>query len=88
MENFFNIRLSFLFDPLSIFFLFVIFAVCLASAVYSIGYLNKKYSKGKIIYSWFLLAAFIVSMALVVSVRNAFIFLVACLLYTSPSPRD
>jgi len=77
MENFFNIKLSFLFDPLSIFFLFVIFAVCLASAVYSIGYLNKKYSNGKIIYNWFLLAAFIVSMALVVSVRNAFIFLIA-----------
>ena len=76
MENFFNIKLSFLFDPLSIFFLFVIFAVCLPSAVYSIGYLSKKYSKGKIIYNWFLLAAFVVSMALVVSVKNAFIFLI------------
>jgi len=76
MYNFFNIKLSFLFDPLSVFFLVVISAVCLASAVYSVGYLNKKYSKAKIAYSWFLLAAFIVSMALVVSVRNAFIFLV------------
>jgi len=77
MENFFNTSLSFLFDPLSILFLSVIFAVCLPSAVYSIGYLNKKYSKGKIIYNWFLLSVFAASMALVVSVRNAFMFLIA-----------
>lgn len=76
MENFFNIRLSFLFDPLSIFFLSVILMVCLASAVYSVGYLNKKYSNKKIIYNWFLMAVFVASMAFLVSVRNAFMFLI------------
>lgn len=77
MQNFFNIRLSFLFDPLSVFFLFVISAVCLSSAVYSIGYLNKKYSNKKIIYNWFLLVVFIASMVFVVSVSNAMVFLIA-----------
>jgi hydrogenase-4 component B len=77
MQNFFNIRLSFLFDPLSIFFLSVIFIVCLASAVYSVGYLDKRYSNKKIAYNWFLLAAFVVSMAFVVSVGNALAFLIA-----------
>ncbi|MFA5389760.1 MAG: proton-conducting transporter membrane subunit [Candidatus Omnitrophota bacterium] len=77
MEKLFDIKSLFLFDPLSIFFLFVILAVCLPSAVYSIGYLNKKYSKGKIIYNWFLLAAFIASMAAVVACGNALIFLIA-----------
>ena len=77
MENFFNIRLSFLFDPLSIFFIFTILAVCLASAVYSIGYLDKKYSSGKIAYNWSLFITFIASMLAVVTVSNAVVFLIA-----------
>lgn len=77
MENFFNIRLSFLFDPLAIFFLFVISLVSLPSATYSIGYLARKYPSRKISYAWLLLTAFIISMALVVSVASALIFLIA-----------
>jgi len=67
----------FQFDPLSLFFLCVIFIVCLPSAVYSFSYLKGKYSNLKITLSWFLLAIFILSMAAVVSVGNALIFLVA-----------
>jgi len=77
MGNFFDIRMSFLFDPLAVFFLSVIFLVSLPSAVYSIGYLAKKYSPRKIAYAWFLLTAFIISMALVVSVASALTFLIA-----------
>jgi len=66
----------FLFDPLSLFFLAVILIVSLPSAVYSFGYL-KEYSSRKIILAWFLLFAFVLSMALVVSVGNALVFLVA-----------
>jgi len=67
----------FLFDPLSLFFLFVIFIVCLPSAIYSFGYLKGEYSLGKIILSWFLLVIFVLSMAAVVTVGNVLIFLVA-----------
>jgi len=77
MENFFDIRLSFLFDPLAVFFLFVISLVSLPSAIYSIGYLAGKYSPRKIAYAWLLLTAFIISMAFVVSVNNALVFLIA-----------
>jgi len=77
MENFFNIKLSFLFDPLSIFFIFTILAVCLASGVYSIGYLKGKHSSGKITYNWFLFIIFIASMLIVVTVSNAIVFLIA-----------
>ncbi len=67
----------FQFDPLSLFFLCVIFIVCLPSAIYSFSYLKGKYSASKITLSWFLLVIFVLSMAAVVSVGNAFIFLVA-----------
>ncbi|MDD5477662.1 MAG: proton-conducting transporter membrane subunit [Candidatus Omnitrophica bacterium] len=67
----------FQFDPLSLFFLCVIFIVCLPSAIYSFGYLKGKYSSFKITLSWFLLVIFVLSMAAVVSVGNALIFLVA-----------
>ncbi|MDD5692815.1 MAG: proton-conducting transporter membrane subunit [Candidatus Omnitrophica bacterium] len=66
-----------LFDPLSIFFLFVIFAISLPSTVYSFGYLKGEYSFAKRTLAGFLLFAFVASMALVVTVSNVFIFLVA-----------
>jgi len=67
----------FLFDPLSLFFLFVIFIVSLPSAIYSLGYLKKEYSSFKIILSWFLLVIFVLSMVAVVTVGNVLLFLVA-----------
>ena len=66
----------FLFDPLSLFFLAVIFIVSLPSLVYSFGYLKGEYSFAKIILAQILLFAFVLSMALVVSVSNCLIFLI------------
>jgi len=67
--------LSFSMDSLSIFFTGVILLVTIPSAVYSTGYLRGKYSKGKITAGWILLSLFVVSMAAVVTARNAFLFL-------------
>jgi hydrogenase-4 component B len=66
----------FLFDPLSLFFLFVISIICLPSAVYSFSYLKGEYSPAKITLSWFLLVIFVLSMAAVVTVGNVLIFLI------------
>lgn len=71
-----SFNLSLLFDPLSIFFLFVILLISIPSAVYSIGYLKGDYSSRKTILAWALFIVFIISMALVVTVSNALIFLI------------
>jgi hydrogenase-4 component B len=55
----------------------VIFLVSIPSAIYSIGYLKHEYSPRKIFLAWVLLAGFVGSMVLVVTVSNAFAFLVA-----------
>ncbi|MFA5363423.1 MAG: proton-conducting transporter membrane subunit [Candidatus Omnitrophota bacterium] len=72
-----NLTFGFLTDPLSLFFLLVILLVSVPSAVYSLGYLKGEYPSGKIRLCWLLLFAFVLSMALVVTVGNAFIFLIA-----------
>jgi len=66
----------FLFDSLSLFFLVVILIVSLPSLVYSFGYLKGDYSAAKIFLAQVLLLAFVLFMALIVSVRNCLIFLV------------
>ncbi|MFA5038651.1 MAG: proton-conducting transporter membrane subunit [Candidatus Omnitrophota bacterium] len=66
----------FLLDPLSLFFLFVIAVISLPVCVYSLGYLQGTPSRKTLLF-WALLAAFIASMAFVVTVSNAFFFLVA-----------
>lgn len=71
-----KVHLSLLSDPLSLFFLFVILLISAPAAIYSIGYLKGEYTPGKIALAWALLAAFVVSMALVVTVNNALIFLI------------
>lgn len=73
----FLLKQFFLLDPLSLFFLFVIAIIFLPSAVYSFGYLKKEYPPVKIIIAWCLSLAFLLSMALVVAVRNVFVFLIA-----------
>jgi hydrogenase-4 component B len=73
---YFNIARSFSFDPLSVFFLAVIALVSLPSAVYSTGYLKGHYSANKILYGWVLFIAFVLSMAFVVTVNNAFLFII------------
>ncbi len=72
-----KIGFSLLFDPLSLFFLAVIALVSVPSAVYSIGYLKEGHSRGEKILAWSLMTAFVLSMVLVVTVGNAFLFLVA-----------
>ncbi|HOW35671.1 MAG TPA: proton-conducting transporter membrane subunit [Candidatus Omnitrophota bacterium] len=67
----------FLFDPLSIFFIFVIAIVSLPSAVYSVGYLKGGGSRFATTLSWILLCLFVASMGLVVTVNNVIAFLVA-----------
>lgn len=70
------LNLSLLFDPLSLFFLFVILIVSCPSAIYSIGYLKGPYSRSKIMLAWVLLILFLLSMAFVVTVGNILAFLV------------
>ncbi|MCK9574130.1 MAG: hypothetical protein M0R20_07055 [Candidatus Omnitrophica bacterium] len=66
----------FLFDPLAVFFLAVIFIVFLPSLVYSFSYLKGEYSVAKIILAQVLLFVFVLSMALVVSVSDCLMFLI------------
>lgn len=65
-----------LFDPLSLFFLFAIAVISVPAAIYSIGYLKEEYSPSRIKLAWILLAGFVLSMAMVVTVRNVLVFLV------------
>jgi len=74
--GYFKTGLSMLIDPLSLFFLFVIAIVSLPSAIYSIGYLKGEYSRAKTALAWVLLVGFVASMVLVVTVSNAFVFLI------------
>lgn len=72
----FPLKQIFIFDPLSLFFLFVISIISLPAAVYSLGYLKGEYSFGKTILAWVLFICFVLSMALVVTARNTFLFLI------------
>lgn len=72
----FSSLINFSFDPLSLFFVFVILLISLPSLVFSIGYLKGSYPSDKILLSWILSIAFIFSMIGVVAADNAFIFLV------------
>lgn len=67
----------FLFDPLALFFTAVIVLVSVPSLIYAFGYLKSEAHKPKIALAWVLLVLFCLSMVLVVTVRNAFHFLIA-----------
>ncbi|MCX5712469.1 MAG: proton-conducting transporter membrane subunit [Candidatus Omnitrophica bacterium] len=71
----FNFNL--LFDPLSLFFIFVICLISLPSAIYSLGYLKGFYHRPKIALAWALLIVFVLSMVFVVTAGNLLFFLVA-----------
>jgi len=75
--NYFALDYSFLPDRLSLFFLAVIFLVSLPSAIYSLGYMHHAYTRPKRVMAGALLCLFVASMAFVVTLRNALIFLVA-----------
>ena len=72
-----NLNFTLLLDPLSLFFLSVILIVSVPSAVYSCGYLKGEYSYRRITLAWVLLIMFVLSMVLVVTVSNIFVFLIA-----------
>ncbi|MDD5618719.1 MAG: proton-conducting transporter membrane subunit, partial [Candidatus Omnitrophica bacterium] len=72
-----SLNFTLLFDPLSLFFLFVICVVSLPAAIYSFSYLKGEYSSAKITLATILLAVFIFSMLMVVTVSNVLFFLVA-----------
>lgn len=74
--NYFNLNYSLSFDPVSVFFILVIMLISVPSAIYSVGYLKGSYPKNKIALGWVLFIAFVLSMVLVVSVRDAFLFLI------------
>ncbi len=71
-----NSNFTLLFDPLSLFFLAVIFLVFLPALIYSFSYLKGENSSAKIVFAQVLLLAFVLSMALVVSVSNCLAFLI------------
>jgi hydrogenase-4 component B len=71
-----NISLSFIFDPLSIFFLVTIITLSIPAFIYSLGYLKGHYSNNKILLGHILFFLFVASMLLVVTVSNAFTFLI------------
>jgi len=72
-----SLNFTLLFDPLCLFFLFVICVVSLPAAIYSFSYLKGEYSSAKITLAAILLAVFIFSMLMVVTVSNVLFFLVA-----------
>lgn len=74
--DFLGIRFSCGLDPLSGFFLGVIALITLPAMVYAVGYLKGRYPAGQQAFGWAASAAFVASMALVVTVRDAFAFLV------------
>lgn len=64
-------------DPLGALFLFAIFILSAAAALYGIEYLSHYYGKKNIGSSWFFFNILVSSMVLVVTSRNALLFLIA-----------
>lgn len=71
------INFNLLFDPLSLFFVFVICLISVPSAIYSIGYLKGHYQGQRITLAWLLLIIFALSMIFVVTAGNLMFFLIA-----------
>ena len=66
----------FLFDPLSLFFIVLILLISFPAFIYSLGYLKGHHTRFKNILTQLAMAAFVLSMILVVSVRQVFVFLI------------
>ena len=64
-------------DPLSAFFLTVLFTVSLAAAVYGAGYMRHHAGAGRPGFHWLFFNILIVSMGLILTARNGVLFLVA-----------
>jgi hydrogenase-4 component B len=74
--NYFSFDRAFSFDPLSLFFIFVVLLISIPSAVFSIDYL-KEYTSKKKLSGWVLMVVFVLSMLAVVTVTNTILFLIA-----------
>jgi hydrogenase-4 component B len=70
------VAFGFFIDKLSAFFILVISITAFAVSVYSLGYVSEYFGKKSIGYLGFLYNIFILSMILVVSADNAFMFLI------------
>jgi formate hydrogenlyase subunit 3/multisubunit Na+/H+ antiporter MnhD subunit len=58
-----KLNFSLLFDPLSVFFLFIIALISMPSAVYSIGYMAGEYSPKRIALAWLLFILFVATLS-------------------------
>jgi formate hydrogenlyase subunit 3/multisubunit Na+/H+ antiporter MnhD subunit len=64
-------------DPLSAFFLTILFTVSLAAAVYGAGYMRHHAGAGRPGFHWLFFNVLIASMGLILTARNGVLFLVA-----------
>ncbi len=70
------LRFGIFVDGLSAFFIMVISIISFSVSIYSFGYVKEYFGKKNIVYLGFLYNIFILSMILVVSADNAFMFLI------------
>jgi hydrogenase-4 component B len=76
------IKYNFLFDPLSSYFILAISVICFVACIYSIGYIKVYIGKRDIRFLGFLYNLFLLSMLLVVTANNAFVFMIVWELMT------
>ena len=76
---------SFLLDPLSAFFITIIFLISGISSLYGFSYFKKYFSRKNIAIPWFMISLLIISMVLVCLAQNALFFLISWELMTISS---
>ncbi|MFA5903650.1 MAG: proton-conducting transporter membrane subunit, partial [Desulfobacula sp.] len=69
--------LSFKMDGLSAFFLFVVFAICLLSSIYSYHYMGHEKKPVRVAANYFFFSILIASMALVITASNILAFMLS-----------
>jgi len=76
------IKYNFLLDPLSAYFILTISVISFVACIYSLGYINLYVGKRDIRFLGFIYNLFLLSMLLVVSANNAFVFMIVWELMT------
>src|SRR3990172_12905006 len=76
------IKYNFLLDPLSAYFILTISVIIFLDCIYSLGYINLYVGKRDIRFLGFIYNLFLLSMLLVVSANNAFVFMIVWELMT------
>ena len=76
------IKYNFLLDPLSAYFILTISVISFVACIYSLGYINLYVGKRDIRFLGFIYNLFLLSMILVVSANNAFVFMIVWELMT------